>query len=156
MPTLTYTPLASAASVTFSSISQAYRDLVLVTDLATTASAFGRLIINGDTTAKYNFVSMSGNGSATSSANGSDGNWIQWPYGIASGSGRWAQVWNFLDYSATDKHKSILSRENDASNSVYALAWRYASTTGITSLQVTLGSSTFVAGSTFSLYGIAA
>jgi hypothetical protein len=69
---------------------------------------------------------------------------------------------NIMDYSATDKHKTVLGRGNNMpDSSVTMSASRWANTAGITSILMTPdrflqgASSAFVAGSTFALYGIA-
>jgi hypothetical protein len=64
-------------------------------------------------------------------------------------------ILQIMDYSATDKHKSALTRTTHTSQSVVeALASRWANTAAITSLAVSGG--TFNVGSTFALYGIVA
>ncbi len=158
MATSTYTPLAnitlssSAASVTFSSISQAYRDLVLVFDGLTTGGSYSTLRANGDNTgANYSFVVMLGNGSSGVSQSGTGSFWDYPPISSTNRTNIVAQV---MDYSAADKHKTTISRGNDSGNQVVATAGRWANTAAITTL-VMATSGTFAAGSTFALYGIA-
>jgi len=160
MPTPTYTPLAnitldsSAASVSFSSISQAYRDLVLVIN-ATNTVTNGILYfqVNGDTGNNYNHVRMVGNGSTATSATGSSvGTMLGGYYGL----NRSMQQLSFFDFSAIDKHKTVLVRSDDASQNTVALAGRWASTSAITSILVYASANSFAAGSSFCLYGIAA
>ncbi len=157
MPTPTYIPLAtttlasSASSVTFSSISGSYRDLVLVCNYEVTGSASFRLFYNSDTTtANYPVVAMRGDGSSatsfTTTAN------ITPPL---SSSNRIAMVIAIQDYSATDKHKSYLVRFNDETK-VEARAARWANTSAITTVEASLSANNFTAGSTFSLFGIEA
>jgi hypothetical protein len=72
---------------------------------------------------------------------------------------RSAGVTTIMDYSATDKHKTSLSRGNalgQANVSVIAYASRWANTNAITSLTVLLESGSFLTGSTLSLYGVIA
>jgi len=152
MPTPTYTPLAnitlssSAASVTFSSISQAYRDLVLVLN-GTPSGGDVYLQFNGDNNnAGYSWVSMRGDGSSATSATGT-GQIVL--FSIAGQS-----VINIMDYSATDKHKSSLTRFDHSSNGTNARASRWPNTAAINSLVIT--NATFPVGFTASLYGIAA
>jgi hypothetical protein len=66
-------------------------------------------------------------------------------------------IFQVMDYSATDKHKTALSRTNIARNFVAAHANRWASTTAVTSINV-FGNrgSNLAAGSTFNLYGVIA
>jgi hypothetical protein len=61
-----------------------------------------------------------------------------------------------MDYSATDKHKTVLSRANNAANGVTAIAGRWASTSAITSIVLTFQSSSLATGSTVALYGVSA
>jgi hypothetical protein len=65
-----------------------------------------------------------------------------------------SQYIQVMDYSATDKHKTVLARNASTVNSVNAHAARWANTGAITSIVVLTESSTFASGSTFSLYGI--
>ena len=75
----TYIPLANLAltgsdgSITFASIPQIYRSLVLVCNFQNSGTASAtRLQVNGDTGANYNGVWMTGTGSAANS--GSESN----------------------------------------------------------------------------------
>ena len=164
MPTPTYTPLAtvtlgsSASSVTFSSIPATYRDLILVCNWQNSGSASAsRLQLNGNTGSNYFGVWMNGTGSAAGSSSESS----QTSARIAGVSVGPANTYSniailqFIDYSATDKHKTVLSRYGSADTETQATASRYASTSAITSIRFfdILGQ-TFQTGSTFNLYGI--
>lgn len=161
MPTPTYTPLAnitlasSAASVTFSSISQAYSDLVLVVSPIDAAGFSNvRVQVNGDTGSNYYWVRMLGDGSAAASSSGTTGGGAGGAAYVVSSTERMSSITQIMDYSATDKHKTILTREDSPAYNTVALATRWANTAAITSLKVLGG--TYAAGSTFALYGIAA
>lgn len=164
MPTTTYIPLAnitlgsSAASVTFSSISQAYRDLVLVINAKSTTSPNAVLgIINSDTGSNYNRVAMGGNGTnAGSSSNSNQTAMSLFFYTRVETVDGFMATLNFQDYSATDKQKSVLARLDNANIGTDAMAHRWASTAAITNLQFNSSSGSFVAGTSFALYGIAA
>lgn len=165
MPTSTYTPLAnltlsaSASSVTFSSISQAYRDLVLVVTGTSTAGDTLAVRLNNDTNASnYFWVYMMGNGASAASGTNSGFNYWQLQNNSQFDStNRGQAVINIMDYSATDKHKTGLSRSDFPAYSTEAFASRYASTTAISTIRVFLiGGSSFAAGSTFALYGVIA
>jgi hypothetical protein len=58
-----------------------------------------------------------------------------------------------MDYSVTDKQKTVLSRTN-SSFGTDITAGRWASTSAITSVTVYPSSGDFEIGSTFALYGI--
>lgn len=149
----------SAASVTFSSLPATYRDLkFIISAKAVEATGVIRMRLNGDSGANYNYVSMSGNGSATHSGSASGFNQITLSeqYNNITTSNFNLIAIDFLDYSVTDKHKSMLIRTNESSLTTQALAARYASTSVVSSILLYPGGFTnFAAGSTFYLYGIA-
>jgi hypothetical protein len=63
-----------------------------------------------------------------------------------------------MDYSATNKHKTVLVRADNANSITMAHAARWANTSAITSIVLTSfeGAGNFAIGSTFSLYGVIA
>jgi hypothetical protein len=156
MPTPTYTPLAtvtlasSVASVTFSSIPATYRDLILV--ISATGSNYSWFRINGISSSIYDRVRMYGTGSSalSSSSNATVG------YMADLTTTRTTEVHQFMDYSATDKHKTVLSRNNTPDTSTVAQAHRVATTAAITSISINAEASTFGIGNTFNLYGVIA
>jgi hypothetical protein len=148
---------ASTASVTFANITQDYRDLILVCTYSQgTGGNQPRIQINADTGSSYSVVGATGY--STSSV-------ASWSYssteihpmnytGITAGeTGLWKV--EFLDYSASDRHKTVLSRSNH-SGEVDMNAARWANTAAITSVAISPQSGTFNAGSTFYLYGVTA
>jgi hypothetical protein len=160
MGTPTYTPLAtitltsSASSVTFSSIPATYRDLVLVIDVLGT-STFGRasrLRLNSDTGSNYPQVVMTGDGSTASSYSFTDTN-VQISQMVSTS--RNLGICQIMDYTQTNKHKSILGRW-DGTFGVFAYSGRWANTSAVTSVSITASNEPYASGSTFSLYGIAA
>lgn len=165
MPTPTYLPIANitlastAGSVTFSSISQNYRDLVLVVN-GTISSGTGSfyLTFNSDGVTQCYNITMEGNGSSSlSTYQGAwGGMWGPYGYTTSFSTSLSMHTINFLDYSAQDKHKTVLMRSSNASSSIAAVAGRWASTAAITSFSILPTASTFAAGSTFALYGVAA
>jgi hypothetical protein len=156
MPTPTYTPLAtvtlgsSAASVTFSSIPATYRDLILIFEGTQSSSADLTFTLNGDTSNRTGVV-MYGDGSSAGSGTRTAGE-----IGYIT-SGRSNMIIQVMDYSATDKHKTLLSRSNAPAEAVGAYASRWASTAAVTSFAVVAtGGRTIGSASTFSLYGVIA
>ena len=162
MATPTYTLIDStvlssaASSVTFSSITQDFRDLIFVAVSTTSAggSRFGR--INGDSGTNYSYVVMSADGSSTYSYNNSTDRLYQDFTTSASTTTAATAIWQFMDYSATDKHKTILMRDGGADKAVQAFAQRWANTSAVTSLTFSVNTGNFNTGSTFYLYGIEA
>ena len=159
MPTSTYTALATVtlastdSEIVFGSIPATYRDLVVVINIPS---------LTGSPTARGGYISlnstglssvyMTGNGSSASS--GTDAT-----DGIAAfANAQGVYTFQIMDYSATDKHKTVLTRASIGSTAVWAIASRYASNSAVTSVSFTApdsGSDLFSIGSTFSLYGIA-
>ena len=171
MATPTYTALATttlssaASSVTFSSIpTSGYRDLVLIGNArTTTTNARGYEIcgfqFNSDTGSNYSRVRMRFNGSTAASDSGTGGN-LEFEgiidQSTASGTFNMVKL-QVLDYSAIDKHKSVLYGGNNQSGQTGSYAGRWANTAAVTSIKFfTIQGGTFDAGSTFSLYGIEA
>jgi hypothetical protein len=161
MPTNTYTPLATitlgsaASSVTFSSIPATYRDLVLVFDGPVNGGG-PALQVNGQTT-NYSSVWGGANDAGSVTSGTTSGTTMLGAVAGSDSGKRTVQIWQLMDYSATDKHKTVLGR-NNANNGtqVYMTASRWASTTAITSVTAAIGANTFNTGSTFSLYGVIA
>ena len=163
MPTPTYDLIASSvitsstANVTFSSIGSGYRDLVLVVNARPVNNDVGlRLRVNSDTGSNYPYVTMYGDGSTAASTTATATS-ITLGVGLASpNTANTLAVAQFLDYSATDKHKTILGRTNIPTGTypgVTADAYRWASTSAITAIEVYFGSGNISSG-TFYLYGI--
>jgi hypothetical protein len=160
MPTPTYIPLAtvtlgsSASSVTFSSIPATYRDLVLVYNGTNNSSTSGMLLrLNADSGNNYNDVIMANNGNTPTSATQSSTSNANIFFGTTV---RTLGIAQFMDYSATDKHKAVLIRDNAEGSVVRATAIRWANTAAITSIQVLRSDTTIATGATFNLYGISA
>jgi hypothetical protein len=162
VPTPTYTPLAtvtlgsSASSVTFSSIPATYRDLIVVASVKYSTSNGGYMAyrLNSDTGNNYSYVFMLGNGSSFSSGSGSGESFGR--FGNASTADFESTIFNIFDYSATDKHKTGLSRTNIASIYTVEYASRWANTSAVNSITFSPDSGNFTANSNFSLYGIEA
>jgi hypothetical protein len=164
MPTPTYTPLAtvtlgsSASSVTFSSIPATYRDLILVVNGQTTGDANAQIRVNGDTGSNYSGVVMRQDATSQSGTFGQF--YATWNTFV--GSTRFVSIVNFMDYSATDKHKTVLTRSTyvraTAGNPLgpEAQAARWANTSAITTILLLLSANNYAAGTTFSLYGVIA
>ncbi len=156
MPTPTYTPLATVtlgtavSSVTFSSIPATYRDLIAVYNGTAATGGDLYMTLNADSS-NYSMVRMLGSTTVTSVAESTR------EIGLAR-TGETSLIVQIMDYSATDKHKTTLSRSNGptATSVVAAYASRYASTSAITSVGFTInGGHNFQTGSTFALYAIA-
>jgi hypothetical protein len=157
MPTPTYTALAnitlgsSASSVTFSSIPATYRDLIFVVSGTVSTANACYLYFNADEAdTLYSRVLMYGDGSSALSLSRSDHNILE------MGTVQTTAIAQVMDYSATDKHKTSLSRGGPANALTLGQASRWANTAAITTAKIkTSGAFTFQTGTTFALYGIA-
>lgn len=158
-----WTPLANltlgsaSSSVTFSSISGAYKDLVLVIGGTIGLPGTAKMRFNSDSGGNYNYVTMYGTGSSSGSGNYASSTEHQLQFNGVWWSTVGSLKIQVFDYSATDKHKATLVRNDSAAYATEAIAGRWASTAAITSLQVsTFSADTFAVGSTFALYGVSA
>ena len=153
MPTSTYVPLAqvtlasSALGVTFSSIDQSYRDLVV--SVTGTGTGSMQIRFNNDSNSNYNYVALYGN---TSSAATYVGQFTSFFVGTLTTTPV-GMVTEIMDYSVTDKHKIALSQYDRATNRSEIKVTRWADTSAIT--QIDLLNVTFDAGAVVTLYGIA-
>jgi len=169
------TTLGSAASsVTFSSISGAYTDLVLIWNGGITDAGFELGVrLNSDSGTNYSSTAVYGNSSATGSYRYS--NMVCGPVGSQMQGGHIfnMHIINFPNYSNTTTYKTWLTRSSNnysATGSgaitvphVSAIAGLWRSTSAITSISIAEsgfgGSGTFaygntLAGTTMTLYGI--
>jgi hypothetical protein len=160
MPTATYTPLATVtlgtatASVTFSSIPATYRDLIVILNAQLSNSTARETVMrfNSDTGANYLRVYAFGDGSTT----GSGADTLNNVTPLFLSNTRASSINHIMDYSATDKHKTVLTRSSNTASSTAMYAHRWANTAAITSISLAIVGDTYAAGSTFSLYGVIA
>jgi hypothetical protein len=158
----TYTPLATqtlgsaAASVTFSSISGSYTDLVLVINGGNSIGTNLSLQFNSDTGSNYSSTRLQGNGSTASSTRYSSQVEMIGPQVSTSNDN--VIIANIMNYSNATTYKSVLMRGNDASGVVNAYVGLWRSTAAITSVKIITytNSYTINSGSTLTLYGIVA
>ena len=160
----TYVPIANqvltsaTASVTFSSISSTYTDLVLVCNGGITSGTGNYSVqLNSDTGSNYSRTNLSGTGStATSSRNTSVTYMTLNDYGYLDTTFGTNVVASFMNYANTSTYKTILSRTNNAANGTSAVVNLWRSTAAINTIYIYASASTFLTGSTFTLYGIQA
>lgn len=157
----TYTPIATTTlgsnttSVTFSSLGS-YTDLILVTNTSNTLGSFydNLLTFNGDTGTNYSWTRLYGNGTSALSTRGSSQNNIQVGW---SGPAMTNNIIHIMNYGNSTTYKTVLSRSNDAASNTGAWVGLWRNTAAITSLTLTqYTGSSFVTGSSFTLYGITA
>lgn len=156
-----YVPLANitlssnASTVTFSSISQSYRDLVFVLRQTTTGTAFSRFRINGDGAGNYSYVTMESAGGNALSNQASGANEIPLPTGSSSDSfSWWLNRIYFLDYSTSFKGQTGFMRTDNPEDRVAAVSFRWGVSSALSQVQFIGNNQPFAAGSTFALYGV--
>jgi hypothetical protein len=159
----TYEPIATTtlgsaqASYTFSSISSAYTDLILVTNVKAVSSSELRIQLNSDTGTNYSFTYLSGNGTSAFSSRGSNASRIPLnAYADASTTFAQTTISQIMNYSNATTYKTVITRASNANNGVDAVVGLWRNTAAITSINVFLGTGNLDTGSTFTLYGIKA
>ena len=163
--TTTYEPIATqtlgtaTASVTFSSISSAFTDLIVVIEgTFTSANELPLLRLNSDTASNYSTTTLRGSGSAVASFRFSNQTSVLCGDRDTGAAGsRFMWIGQLQNYSNTTTFKTILSRFNKTGIETGANVHLYRSTSAITALNFfTIQSSTYASGTTFTLYGIKA
>jgi hypothetical protein len=168
MATTTYEPIetftlgSSVSTVTFGAggtIPQTYTDLVLqITPKTSDGSGYYQIFPNNDTSSLYSRTLLQGNGSsASSNRNSNSSNGLQMNCATNSQDvNSYPTMVHFMNYTNTNTNKTMLVRAGSTSvGLVEAYVWLYRSTSAITSLVIKANTTTFAAGSTFTLYGIA-
>ena len=158
----TYVAIASTTisstitEVTFSSISSAYTDLVLV--LAPTAGSLAdtAMQFNSDTGSNYSRMYLTGNGTAASSGRNSGDTRIRLSYFGGTGGSAGVQIINIMNYSNANTNKTILNRNSNANYGTDANIGLWRNTSAINTVRIFCdGGGNWTAGFV-SLYGIAA
>lgn len=157
-PIATNTLTSATATVTFSNIPQNYTDLVLVTNTyLSTSSQSGNITYNGDTGTNYSVTFLGGNGSSASSSRSSTRANLPLDLGYGYSSSNFG-VYNvhIQNYANTTTYKTMISRGGEAGIGTNATVGLWRSTSAITSITCGTSGGNYVAGSTFTLYGIKA
>ena len=160
----TYTPLQSitltdiSSSITFSNIDQTYTDLVVVvTASITTGTQNLNLRFNGDSTSGlYSATWLTGDGAGAASARQSSVNSVFLTYYGYLSTTLGIHKININNYSNTTTNKAFIARTDNVSNGLTATTGLWRNSNAITSITLFPSASTFAAGATFDLYGIAA
>ena len=156
----TYVPLATntlssaQASVTFSSISGAYTDLVLVISGNAGSGTSADMRFNSDSATNYSSTHLHGDGSSAGSYRETNSTSL-WAGSFYSTSTPTTAIHHIMNYSNTTTYKTSLSRVNYTIAFTYATVGLWRSTAAVTSVTLST-SATFNTGSTFQLFGIAA
>ena len=161
----TYTPIATttlssaASSISFTSIASTYTDLVLVfTPIVTSATTFA-VRFNNDSTSNYSATILTGDGTSAASTRVANQTEIRISYAATS---RTTNTTNIItqiqNYSNATTYKTLLSRDNAASDGTGAIVglWRSASAINRLDIIPLSGGSIINTGTVATIYGIAA
>lgn len=152
-PIATYTAPSAQSTITFSSISSAYTDLVLVA-MATNPTGDSDLCIrfNSDTATNYSSTFIYGTGSSAASVRNSSLNRMR--IGRTDAGNAYPNIIQIQNYANATTYKTAISRSQNGSL-VLANVGLWRSTAAITSITIIDENGyNFATGSTFSLYGI--
>lgn len=145
-------------TVTFSSISSAYTDLVIVANGTVTVNTDAPwLQFNGDTGSNYSTTILQGNGTSATSTRYTSQTKIfsNYQYGWYNGNNN-TTIAHIMNYSNSTTYKTVLIRDTNPTADTSAGVGLWRSTAAITSISIIAGGSNFATGTTFSLYGILA
>jgi hypothetical protein len=162
MPT-TYEPIATTtlgsaqSSVTFSTISGSYTDLIFVVNAGASTAVNLWLEVNSDTGSNYSVTRLSGNGTSASSDRKSSATKFEMTaQSYVADAIEFNAIVSFQNYSNSTTYKTIIGRMNLAAGGTDAVVGLWRSTSAITTIVAKTSSGTFDSGSTFTLYGIKA
>lgn len=146
------------ATVTFSSITSAYTDLVVVANCASTGSTGVSFFMqfNSDTGANYSCVDMRGNGTAANSSryNNETGAYLASSIIVTNTVGNAFYVGNIMNYSNANTFKTMLSRNIIAASGTELVVNTWRDTTAINSITFRYTTGNVKTNSTITLYGI--
>lgn len=162
----TYEPIAtttlgsSQSSVTFSSISGSYTDLIAVFNGSNDGTTQYFLQVgNGsiDTGSNYSTTVLDGNGSSAASGRyTNDTVGIRADYYATGGGNKKMSIFQLNNYSNSTTYKTVLVRSALPATEVVATVGLWRSTSAINIVRFTCTSGYYETGSTFTLYGIKA
>jgi hypothetical protein len=160
----TYEPIASVtiagsstAAVTFgngNTLPQTYTDLIVVINATVnTGTPDVSWRFNNDTGSNYSRTYLVGDSGGAGSGRNSSGT-----AGLfnALSTSQSVNIIQIMNYSNSTTYKTVLTRNNQATTYTSSIVGLWRSTAAITEIDLTIPSGNFVAGSTFTLYGIAA
>lgn len=161
-PIATYTLTSATSDITFTSITNAYTDLVIsISSISgSTSNPTVCVTFNGDTSVSYSGTQFYWRSSGTAGGNKNiDGSFIslQRAPGLhAVVGGKTMFNIHIFDYANNVKYKSLLSQagNTNSGNSLEVGNWR--STSPITSINLNASSTSWGVGTVYTLYGIKA
>jgi hypothetical protein len=156
----TYDPIATntlgsaTATVTFSSISGSYTDLIVIFNGNLSAAATCFLRYNNDSGSNYSQTDLIGNGTSTVTQRRSNATGFRLYDVDASSNPINSLIFSINDYANTTTYKTTLLRGSDSGGEVGAGISLWRNTAAINRLDFVTGAGNWAVGSTFTLYGI--
>lgn len=156
----TYEPIATqtlgsaAASVTFSSITGTYTDLILVVNGGAAGVTDLGIRFNSDTGSNYSITYIRGTGTTATSGRSSNATVMR--VGNIYTAFDTTAIIHIMNYSNTTTNKTVLTRIGQASGYVVGSVGLWRSTSAISTVLVNGDGTNLSSGSTFTLYGIKA
>tara|TARA_R110000822_G_scaffold169678_1_gene309632 strand:+ start:630 stop:1124 length:495 start_codon:yes stop_codon:yes gene_type:complete len=153
----TNTLVSPSATVTFSSIAADWTDLVIVQTFPNNEIyGYTTFRYNGDTSSNYSLTTVYGYSTATS---GREANVTFIRLGTSSYMSNSNTITHIQNYSNTTTYKTSISRynfgqTNGSPKDVGATVGMWRETDAISSIELSISSGTYAAGSTFTLYGV--
>lgn len=151
------------STVTFDSISQSYRDLVVFVHSSSQnyGTGFYMKLNNGVAGSVDSYQAMGAGGSTPSAQASASANWSSLLKMYYNGAGyywAWSAMAQIFDYAQTDKYKNVLSHFAAPATGSYrdsvATINTLGSTSAVSRVDIVAGGQQFVSGATFTLYGI--
>ena len=139
-----------------------YTDLVIIAGNAGASGAVQPAIqFNSDTSSgstNYSWTNVSGSGSSTTSVRNSSTPYVQIGYhDYWDTTNNYTGEWHIINYANSTTYKTVIGRGNNAGTGTGASVGLWRNTAPITSITIkpAYGASYILAGSTFTVYGIA-
>ena len=165
----TYTPIAtntvsgsSTNSVSFNSIPQIYTDIIVVSHSYNTSNAFLQYMTIGTSNGNYSGTVLRGDGATVFSSRYTNDNTMLGDSPVGQNyqnSAYGSYVYHIMNYSNTSTFKTVISRfagdRNGSGNTMLSVHTKRL-TSAVTDIVFAVGGGFFAAGTTFTLYGIAA
>jgi hypothetical protein len=150
---------SNTSSITFSTIPQTFTDLVMIINGGDTGAVQPGIRFNGDSGSNYSRQNLTGNGSTAYGTGGQNDSLVQFGWDAYMTSAySYLAIINVPNYTNTVTNKAVIGRSNNANTGVTASVALWRNTSAITSMTLlqSYGSDLFLAGTTFTLYGIKA
>lgn len=157
-PIATYTIPSAVNNYTFSSIPSTYTDIILIASVKNNSggSRAMQMLLNGDTGTNYSSTTLQGDGSSVVTTRNTGTAYLD-PAITVSGTDFTTCIFNFQSYANSSVYKSILLRVGSPGTNLRENICLWRSTAAINSIKIQLGGTDgYVAGTTFTLYGIKA